>query len=416
MLAVLAGMAAKAVATWAAKKAAGAAVDKWKDMRRSVEEKAADENRPKQPCKQTKQQRVEARKKAISNAQERLESNNPPLNAEEKKELKASQERFKRNNEAVEYAKLSAHSYDQYDPLLKGRNPSGPPEGWEVADPAKLGLTQDDLQGAPPDTFRAVVYRNTFGMKPEYTVAFRGTEPKAGQGDVNVDIQNASGVPTKSYTSAKELAKKLNKKIPGQFAVTGHSLGGGLAQAAGASLPAPPPGSMFNSAGAHPEVVYGKGSGKSIPGASFKQFRSPCDPLTAVSGTQDQGMLAATLQGAAHAVQGLTQLGQKVGLVDIKEGAAGPTNSDFSIKESLSQLASASGVDDNKKNHGWYVPPNAGQMNEVGGSYDDQGNRVDCSDLGGQHSVTNLTNGMEREKHVDMLVMEKYGCTKTGQL
>lgn len=408
-------MVAKKAGFWAAKKLAGAAVDAYKEFKKSAEEKAVDRIDPCQPCKQTKEERRRARQNAIHRAEETLAKGDLPT--EQREELQRSVDRFKRNNEAVEYARLSAHAYDQYDPSLKGRDPTGPPEGWEVVDPKTVGLDPALVAPDPPSTFRAVVYRNTFGMEPEYSVAFRGTETKAGQNDINVDVQNAAGRETTSYNHAKKLAVKLREAQEagkmGPFAVTGHSLGGGLAQTAGAQSDPPTKGFMFNSAGAHPKVA---GTGKTVPGESFSQFRSPCDPLTAISGTSKKDAVTSGLQEAARLVQtGLASIGSVANALGFGDGdddekAHTDTAGDISVMQTITQVMKLEDdVAANKSDYGWFVPPNAGTMHQVS-SYDNSGKEVPCLDLGEQHSVGNLTNGMEREKAIDLLVMDKHGA------
>lgn len=407
-------------AVFVAKKTAGAAIDSYKEFKKTAEEKAADKIDATQPCEQSKEQRVRARQQTIKNAEAKL--NDPSLPADQRKELTAASQRFKTNNQAVEYAKLSEHSYEQYDPNLKGRLPAGPPEGWELVSPESLGLSKADLDPPAPSTFKAVVYKNKFGMEPEYTVAFRGTEPKDGQNDINVDVENAAGRETESYSKAIKLMQKLSEAqhsgMMGKFAVTGHSLGGGLAQTAAMKIRQPPDntrpqGFMFNSAGAHPKVV-----GAAVDGSTFQQFRSPCDPLTAISGTQDGSVVADALQLTARAIQnatrGVHKVGQFIGLVekdDDKKKQYEDSDEKVAISSIAARVAQADGgIGENKEKFGWYVPPNAGTMHAVS-SYDNEGIDVPCSNVGSQHSITNLVNGMERDKTVDMIVMQKFGCT-----
>lgn len=360
---------------------------KAKKLFRSAEERAADETRPVAPCKQSKQVRVEARLHAIKNAEDKAK-HDPSLSDKERKELVGATERFKRNNEAVEYARLSSSVYDRSDPKLEkeGRDPPAPPDGWKAVDPKELGVDPKLLKSGPG--YRAEIYQNEFGMKPQYVVAYRGTEPKAGQHDINVDIQNGVGKSTESYASAMMLADKLADKGI-DFAVTGHSLGGGLAQAAGTASGAN--GFMFNSAGAHPNVVGGPIA------KNFKQFRAPCDPLTGASGMN----------------KGKTDFKER------KDSAAqqpidnSNADKDVSILETLKQVKNHAGdALQNYKDYGWVAPPNSGEMHQVSASFDDVGNEVPCSDLGGQHSVTNLVNGMEREKRTDIHELQKYDCAK----
>lgn len=386
-----------------------------RSLMRSVEEKAADDMRPIAGCNLAKEQRVRFRAEAIRNADERL-SNDTSMTPAERGELQAATDRFKRNNRAVEYAKLSDSVYEATNPE---RDPDHPkhdpaqklyetPEGWSEVkgkELEELGLTEEDLTPPPPSTFGASVYRNGFGMQPPYVIVYRGTEVRAGQGDITVDIRNATGQKTDSYRRAMDVATKVQTRKPGQFAVAGHSLGGGLAQAAGAVIDPPPPGYMFNSAGAHPDVV-----GSETSGDSYSQFRSKCDPLSAVSGMPDDRGLSDFIQGGLRGVQGaLSAVYSKVGWM-VPRASPESMEKEVSIVETLLEVSgSYDEVSKNKDKHGWYIPPNKGKMSTVY-NYDNDGNEVPCESLADQHSIGNLVNGMEREKRVDMLVMEKYGC------
>jgi hypothetical protein len=416
VIAAVGGLAMKTVTTaaaiWTANKAVSVGVSAYKDFKKTAEEKAADRIDHRQPCSQTKEQRARARQQAVANTQAKL--NDPNLPEQDRKELQAAQDRFVRNNQAVEYAKLSEHTYDQYDPTLRGADPKGPPPGWTVCKPEDVGLDPTLLNPEPPSTFRAVVYKNSFGMMPEYTVAMRGTEPRAGQNDIAVDIANAAGQETNSYEKAKKLATALqnNPTLNGNTAVTGHSLGGGLAQVSALKMKPPPAAFMFNSAGPHPEIAGYTAEENSMAAmaqksSGFKQFRSPCDPLTAISGTyKEQSTLTKALQRVAR---GLQWAANRVPFVGQEKISSEAISGDLSIMRTVKQVTSVEEqIGQNKDRHGWYIPPNMGKMNEVG-TKDSAGKDVPCMDPGGQHSVSNLVNGFEHEKTVDLLVMQKHG-------
>jgi hypothetical protein len=410
LVGVAAGWALKkavtAAAVFAAKKTIGAGLDAYKEFKKTAEEKAADRIDSRQPCTQTKEERVRARQQAIKAADEKLQD--PRISEEDKKALQAARDRFARNNTAVEHAKLSEHSYDQFDPTLRGAAPKGPPVGWEVAKPEDLGLDPAMLEPPPPSTFRAVVYKNSFGLKPAYTVAFRGTEPRAGHNDIAADIANAAGQETDSYAKAKDLADALqdNPQLAGNFAVTGHSLGGGLAQTAAMQIKPPPKAFMFNSAGPHPDVVGLTPSAMAKRAAGFQQFRSPCDPLTAASGMhRDQGAVTKAMQATAR---GLQWAASKV--LDSEQVSDQPVEGDFKVMRAVRQVTGVEEQVANNRVYGWHIPPNHGAMTQVS-SKDDSGKDVPCLDPGPQHSITNLVNGMEHEKTVDLLTLQKHGVT-----
>lgn len=122
----------------------------------------------------------------------------------------------------------------------------------------------NDLMGSPEaakafnstsPNFHAAMYVSD-QAPPRYTLAFRGTDPSK-QGDLATDAENALGLQTGAYNNAIGLAQQVNNavsRVPGAtLEVTGHSLGGGLAQAASAATGVK--GCIFNAAGFDPDVV-----------------------------------------------------------------------------------------------------------------------------------------------------------------
>ncbi|MCX7049933.1 MAG: DUF2974 domain-containing protein, partial [Candidatus Sumerlaeota bacterium] len=86
--------------------------------------------------------------------------------------------------------------------------------------------------------FYAVVFKNN-DNPPKRVLAFRGTETNKGfwegNKDVSTDVKNAASVSTEQYRMAAMAAKDLKKNYPDSpIFLTGHSLGGGLAEYAGA--------------------------------------------------------------------------------------------------------------------------------------------------------------------------------------
>ncbi len=99
----------------------------------------------------------------------------------------------------------------------------------------------------PDSGFDAAIYQNDQG---QYVVAYRGTDnwsPGAG-GDAKANLGQGAGLKADQYEQAVALADRASSVFgDGNVAITGHSLGGGLASAAMLAIDAP--GVTFNSAG-----------------------------------------------------------------------------------------------------------------------------------------------------------------------
>lgn len=155
--------------------------------------------------------------------------------------VREASNRLERLQRDREHALLSQHVYDPSKPA---------PEGWtNISDDEealkKYGLNKDDLT-KPPSEFRAQMYEpkpDVFGSDMKPTVAFKGTTP-----DSIEDWQNNAAQPIGIHSDYYQNAVNIGNKLSGQgVEVTGHSLGGGLASAAGGA--GGMNGSTFNSAG-----------------------------------------------------------------------------------------------------------------------------------------------------------------------
>jgi hypothetical protein len=102
----------------------------------------------------------------------------------------------------------------------------------------------------PSPNFHAALYLHYDSVgNAVYTLAFKGTDP-LNRADRATDIEQARGLDTPAYDSAIALAQEVKMATLGKGAsmqVTGHSLGGGLAQAASSVTRAS--GAIFNAAG-----------------------------------------------------------------------------------------------------------------------------------------------------------------------
>ena len=142
-------------------------------------------------------------------------------------------------------------------------------EGYEKLDAVemdKLGIKGSDLKD-PSTGFKADIYKDTNG---DYVLVYRGTysDPDHPENDLIHDwskewtddnMKQGLGMGSEQYEKSIDIAKKVNRNKPKdkQLTIAGHSLGGGLATAAGAAT-----GSKtyaFCPAGVHPNTykMYG---------------------------------------------------------------------------------------------------------------------------------------------------------------
>lgn len=213
-----------------------------------------------------------------------------------------------------EMAGLSA---DVYHWVGEGVSPSAP-VGWTRAseDPATLaryGLTQENL--APANSgFRAELYipdPAIHGADAQPVLAFKGTTATSAE-DWSNNFGQGTGGQTDYYDRAMTLAIKVDRATDGEFEVTGHSLGGGMASAASAVTGAQA--NTFNSAGLHPNTApeYISRNGLGTPVADTSEL---------VTVYQVEGEILTTLQESASDIdpQRADQIG---GLVRFAAGVA----------------------------------------------------------------------------------------------
>lgn len=152
---------------------------------------------------------------------------------------------------------MSALANDAYHHTTQGC--TTPPVGWTRASDnpqllAQYGLTEADLapQGS---SFRAELYipdPAVHGADALPVLSYKGTDVTSPVDWANNFTQGV-GQPTEFYNRAMDLALEVNRATDGQFELTGHSLGGGMATAASAVTGATA--TTFNSAGLHDETA-----------------------------------------------------------------------------------------------------------------------------------------------------------------
>lgn len=308
-------------------------------------------------------------------------------------------QRLKSDMHAVELARLSDNSYAQYDPKA-GPKEKKPPEPWQAMTPEQARKANIDptlLKDA-----KAVVYSlpPDFPFDPKTVVAFRGTTADAE--DILTDHDQALGLKTRQYDAANDLGKELHKFMP-DAAVTGHSLGGGKAQAAG--IAGGLNGCMFNAAGLHPKTVGLLPAELATHAGRFQQYRAEGegggDPLT---GLQNSLAQQQKLYGGTQGLQKLAQASQsalkELGINDplallpesvqpLARGLVGRIL-DMTPQEAARNLAYSGGQ--------WYVPPALGEVRGIA-SKTAKGRDTPFEQ---QHGIGGVINGLETRKAGDI--------------
>lgn len=169
-------------------------------------------------------------------------------------ELKAQANELASTYDAREKATLAADVYH-----YGSEPPKVAPVGWLRGSEhpellSQVGLTREDL--APKESeFRAEVYfpdprMGNTDTKP--VISYKGTTPNSAEDWIS-NFTQGTGSPTAYYDRAMSVAMKVESKTDGNFEVTGHSLGGGMASAASAVTGAKT--TTFNAAGLHPDTA-----------------------------------------------------------------------------------------------------------------------------------------------------------------
>jgi hypothetical protein len=232
--------------------------------------------------------------------------------------VRAAGAELKSDMKAVELASLSEDTCAQYDPNVEDKTPPSP---WKA-------MTEDEMRAAhivPKDVAdaKAVIYKcpDDFPYDPKTVVAFRGTTAEGE--DIIADHDQALGLKNKQYEAAKALGASMdgNPAFDGAE-VTGHSLGGGKAQAAG--IAGGLRGQMFNSAGLNPKTMGAPAGGLDQYAKDFDQYRSAGglssgggDPLTGLQNSfKAQSVAFRTVQGISAVANANQWASGQLGLDD----------------------------------------------------------------------------------------------------
>ena len=316
--------------------------------------------------------------------------------------VRAAGTELKSDMHAVELASLSEDTYNQYKPDATNKTPPSP---WKAMTPDELRAANIDVDDMK--TARAVVYKcpDDFPFDPKTVVAFQGTT--ADPDDILADHDQALGLKTAQYDSATSLGRQMkgNPEFEGAE-VTGHSLGGGKAQAAG--VIAGLKGQMFNSAGLDPRTMGMPADGLEKYAGDFNQYRSDAgltqgygDPLT---GTQNslgfQKVVLGVVKGASGMIKANQWAGDQLGISDAVAGRVPQIGKD--LVHRLTGITAQEAQNNFDFSGGkWYIPPAIGDVRNVPSKNEDGS----PSSLADQHSIVNLHQGIESRKAADIQTM-----------
>jgi len=315
---------------------------------------------------EAKKARVEFRADLLKKSKARAPELKDPV---QKKNVESAIQRFERNNKAADMAQLADHVY----------NPDKePPVGWEKLSGDALPPALKDATFSDPKTgFGAALYKSKIDGK--VALAFKGTNP-ANKGDIMTDMDQAMGLDTEQYKQAVELAKQTRNAYP-QFDITGHSLGGGLGQAAAAKTGQTT--TVFNAAGLSPSTVERAKLSMDAAQKNVTNFRVAGEALTSAQ----EGGLAGKIGSyiAQKALEGgktksvLNWAREKMGMGKMPDPDQ-PVPKDFKLPPAVGKQVDLPAVDDKGNPDSW--------MGGVVG--------------GARHKMGMVINGIEKEKRDDM--------------
>jgi hypothetical protein len=145
---------------------------------------------------------------------------------------------------AQNMASLSLAAYTRH-PVGTGQKPSLPP-GF----PGDYKVVNNYSDPSSHSLFKGILFENE--RNHTYALAFTGTDQKAEY--LNTNLPQGAGAPTTQYTEAINLARSLQHEHGSRLTdITGHSLGGGLAAAAGMATGTRT--TTFDAAGVNPKTM-----------------------------------------------------------------------------------------------------------------------------------------------------------------
>jgi len=157
--------------------------------------------------------------------------------------------------------------------------------GWQEKSPEELGLVASDFENGP---FKAMVYYNN--QTEEYVLSFSGTDEGLDWVD---NAGHAMGRSTAQYRQALVLARQVNTMVnTGKLTITGHSLGGGLATAAGLAIDRQT--IVYNPAALHPDFATENNLPYDQAGNLASVYHVEGEILTSA---QDMGPIAVSIPG-----------------------------------------------------------------------------------------------------------------------
>ncbi|MGP3593849.1 hypothetical protein [Vagococcus sp. WN89Y] len=196
--------------------------------------------------------------------------------------------RLAENNVAVEKAKLAQNIYGRAgQPVNALESLPDVPEGWtDISNDenalSSLGLKREMLfdQSAEPNFFSRVYApdKSVFGNDMNPTVVFRGTRPDKMM-DWGNNLAQGGGFHSTYYEKAVNIGSKI-AQTGNNVDIAGHSLGGGLASAAG--IASGQPTWTYNSAGLKSGTVEKYGGRLIGDGSAISAYRVSGEVLTSV--------------------------------------------------------------------------------------------------------------------------------------
>ncbi|WP_347217959.1 PAAR-like protein [Chryseobacterium sp.] len=144
--------------------------------------------------------------------------------------------------------------------------------------------------GLDPKLFRdpkeSHYYADLYKKDDKYVLAFRGTDP-TNMEDIAQDLTQGVGIKSDYYDKATKLAREMKKKgifTAQNTSITGHSLGGGMAAAAGGASGFPT--YTYNAAGVH-NATLKKNKVHRKDMNHVQAYNGSSDPLNAVQDSRE---------------------------------------------------------------------------------------------------------------------------------